>query len=125
MFQERPFFSRVPAWEMLSKTFEGAETCATTRYSEGHYVDIYSASGRAYELDLTELSGGTLRATWFDPRAGTCVASEEFKRHASRVFSPPTQGKNCEWVWLIDDVSQNFSPIYVQSKSTVLRPTPT
>ena len=46
----------------------------------GSYALVYSASGKAFTLDLGKLTGQRLQTYWFDPRNGTATFIAEFDR---------------------------------------------
>jgi hypothetical protein len=72
------------------------------------YAFIYSASGEPFTVDLCKLSGGRLRAMWYDPRDGTSTSTGAFPREGKTKFRPPSRGKGSVWVLVLDDESRGY-----------------
>jgi hypothetical protein len=122
LLESRPFLTRVPDNSLvlpsavpLSVPGSGTKFISATRSSDGSYAMAYVPASRAFTVDLEKLSGGTVKAWWFDPRNGTAKAIGEFPRTGSREFSPPDAGENLDWILVLDDASRKF-PAPGQSK---------
>jgi hypothetical protein len=79
-----------------------------TRGEDGSFVFVYSASGCAFTVDLNKLTGERLRGSWYDPRTGTSSPAGVIAGKGKHTFQPPTQGKQCDWVLVLDDESKGF-----------------
>jgi hypothetical protein len=110
LLEARPFITRVPDDSLLlNKQHDAPEShIGATRNDDGSYAFVYSAAGNGFTINTTKLTGATLRASWFDPRSGECLVAEEFTREASRDFTPPTSGENCDWILVLDDVARGY-----------------
>jgi hypothetical protein len=89
---------------------EGRGSFATNDYAvtalanDGFFALGYLPSKRVLVLDLTELSGQRIGASWFNPRTGetTRIAVlTDKKRHA---FEPLAEG---DWVLLLEGITTN------------------
>jgi hypothetical protein len=47
---------------------------------------------------------------WFDPRYGTAYRSHKGVGTGIQFFTPPTSGRGCDWILVIDDASRGFAP---------------
>ena len=111
LIESRPFLTRIPDQSLLlSDASTGTDHVQATRDSDGTYAFVYSASGQAFTLDLSQLTGDTLRAWWYDPRTGTASALGEFSRTETHEFQPPTSGEGQDWILVVDDSARNFPP---------------
>lgn len=81
---------------------------------------IYITNGRSVELDVSMVSGSTLRAWWFNPRDGrnydshTEAVARPFsvlKSAGRHTFDPPGDASaNNDWILVLDDASKIDSP---------------
>ncbi|MBW3622221.1 MAG: glycoside hydrolase family 140 protein, partial [Armatimonadetes bacterium] len=106
LMESRPFFSRIPAPEMVADA--DRDRVHATRDSEGSYAFAYTVSGALFTLDLRALSGETIRSAWYDPRTGEFTPFEEFRKTAERTFTPPSDGPQDDWVLVLDDAAKEY-----------------
>lgn len=118
----RPYFSRIPAPEMLpdilptppvtdvekdrSSSIRAAHAVAT-RCAEGTYGLVYFPQAKqTLRVDARPLKG-PLQAWWYDPRNGRSYPAGE---HPSEIlmFTSPIAGP--DWVLVLDAAAQNFAP---------------
>jgi hypothetical protein len=59
--------------------------------------------GEKFTLDLDLLRPGRLRCSWFDPRYGSFHHVLTTDTRAIQTYSPPTAGRGCDWVLLLED----------------------
>ena len=111
LLESRPYLTRVPDQSLL-KSPEGTDGdhCQATRDSDGSYALIYIPSGKSVRIDLTKLTGPTIKAWWFDPREGGANPAGNFKNTSVQEFTPPAAkaGQANDWVLVLDDASRNF-----------------
>jgi hypothetical protein len=104
LIESRPFLERIPDPSLLSSAPRlGTDHIRATRGNDRSYAFVYSASGKPFSVDLRKLSGQTIRAAWFDPRQGTSETFGSFPTSQVREFSPPTQGRDNDWVLVLDE----------------------
>jgi len=109
LLESRPVLIRVPDQSLLaSDPGRGTDHVQATRAGDGSYALIYSASGKPFRVDLDQLSGERLRASWYDPRKGTPVAIGTLPRGGKKEFRPPSQGKGHDWVLILDDEAKSY-----------------
>ena len=105
-----PYFTRVPAPEMIVPDPQGASIVpgagtrrfVATRDSEGSYAFVYAPVGRAFTLDLKGLAGTSLRFAWMNPRDGSYSAWTTVDRKETMRFVPPAPGELLDWVLVIE-----------------------
>jgi len=109
LLESRPVLARVPDQSLLaSDPGRGTDHVRATRAGDGSYAFVYSASGRPFTVDLDKLSGGPLRASWYDPRKGTPTPIGTLPRGGKKEFRPPSQGKGHDWVLVLDDQAKGY-----------------
>jgi hypothetical protein len=110
LLESRPYLERIPDPRLVvSAPGLGTDHVRATRSVDGSYALIYSASGKPFTVDLTRLSGQSIVASWFDPRDGTAQSFDRFPREATRAFNPPSNGRDNDWVLILDDEARGFA----------------
>jgi hypothetical protein len=106
----RPFLTRVPDPSLLEgDPGSGKDHARATRASDGAYAFVYLPTGKAVRVRLGALSGGRVRAGWFNPRDGSYRAAGERAASEGAVeFAPPTSDDGEDWVLVLDDATRNF-----------------
>ena len=69
---------------------------------DGSYGFVYTASGEAVTVRLDKISGGAVRAYWYDPRTGASSLTGEFPSTGTREFRPPSAGPGEDWVLVLE-----------------------
>jgi hypothetical protein len=59
---------------------------------------------------MTKVSGDQVKAWWYDPRTGKATQIGTYESTGEKTFTPPTSGKNNDWVLVLDDASKNYAP---------------
>jgi Protein of unknown function (DUF4038)/Putative collagen-binding domain of a collagenase/PA14 domain len=109
LMESRPFLTRVPDQSVVVDDYDrDPEHVQATRDESGSYAMVYTSWGKAVTVRLDKLSGAKVRAWWYDPRTGKATLIGEFDGTGQRKFTPPTSGKNNDWVLVVDDASKNF-----------------
>ncbi|MGE6756851.1 DUF4038 domain-containing protein [Corallococcus interemptor] len=109
LIESRPMLERTPDQALLaSSAGSGTQRIQATRSSNGSYAFIYSASGLAFTVNMGRLSGGTVRATWYNPRTGATTVVGTYANTGTRQFTPPGSGAGNDWVLVLDDTTRNY-----------------
>jgi hypothetical protein len=113
----RPFLTRVPDDAIVvtdrvptSVPGAGRYRFTATRDESGSYAMVYAPVGRRFRVRLSAISGPTVKAWWFDPRAGKATASGEFPTAGEQEFISPSPGELTDWVLVLDDAAKGFPP---------------
>lgn len=100
--ESRDYFSFAPAQDLVRTHYDGMGHITAGKGSG--YAYIYSPLGLPFSADMKPLCGRVVRASWFDPRTGTESVFAIMDGTAVSHFVPPTQGKGCDWVLILDTV---------------------
>jgi hypothetical protein len=115
LLESRPFLTRVPADDVIVRGAvatampgEGRYKFLATRDTSGSYAMVYVPATRPFGVHLDRISGGKVRAWWFNPRNGEATAAGEFPNSGTREFLPPHPDEDLDWVLVLDDATKNF-----------------
>jgi len=106
LVESRPQEERVPDQTLVANPLSGADHIRAVRGKD--YAFFYSATGQPIEVRLGVLTGGKLRAAWYDPRTGASHVIGLFDNHGAHTFIPPTSGHGEDWVLLLDDADREY-----------------
>lgn len=99
----RDYASLRHAPELLLEHFEGMGHMVAAMGTG--YAYAYSPLGVPFTLDLDGFKGAKcLKASWFDPREGKEALFAVLPAEGKNLFVPPSQGKGCDWVLILDAV---------------------
>jgi hypothetical protein len=105
LMESRAYLSRVPDQSVVtSSTFSGTDHIQATRDVGGSYAMVYSASGKAFTVNMGKIVGGRVEASWYNPQTGRRTQIGTFDNSGSRTFTPPTRGYGNDWVLTLDRV---------------------
>ena len=117
LIESRPFLTRIPDDSVIvtadppsSVPGAGAKRYVATRDSAGSYAMVYVPAGRPFNVKMDKITGGKVKAWWFNPRTGKAALIGEFANAGERQFTPPDAGENLDWVLVLDDASKKFPP---------------
>lgn len=97
------YFSFRYAPELLADNYAGMGHMVAGRGDDYGYV--YSPLGVPFTVNLDVFKGSDkVRAKWFDPRTGKTETFCIFPSVGSSMVAPPTQGKGCDWVLILEEV---------------------
>jgi hypothetical protein len=115
LLESRPFLSRIPDDSVIvpgtpetSVPGAGLKRFVAARDSQGSFAMVYVPTGRAFKVRMDKISGGKVKAWWFNPRNGEASLIGEFNNSGEKEFLSPTKGENLDWVLVLDDVSRKF-----------------
>lgn len=107
LIESRPYFARVPDPSLITNPLEGADHIVATRGDD--YALLYSPQGRKFVVNLGKISGGQLKAWWFNPRTGTSTEIGRIPNAGTREFVCPSEGFGSDWVLVLDDATKNYA----------------
>ncbi|MBP6820668.1 MAG: glycoside hydrolase family 140 protein [Acidobacteria bacterium] len=115
LMESRPFLTRVPDDSVIvpadppsAVPGAGLKRFVATRDQSGAFAMIYVPTGRSFKVRMEKISGGKVKAWWFNPRDGKARLIGQFPNTGEREFTSPDQGENLDWVLVLDDVSKNY-----------------
>lgn len=102
----RPYFDRISDQSLIaSEQIDDEFYIAASRGYDGSYAIIYFPSGKNTLLNLNKMKGQSFKTTWFDPRTGVEIKSENTLQKGSEVpVSPPSSGRGNDWVLILDRI---------------------
>jgi hypothetical protein len=103
----RPYFDRIPDQSFLISPKVGEEHICCTR-GKG-YVLCYLPMGGIIELKANDLDFEQVHGWWFDPRSGEAKSIGVYAKEDACTFIAPSEGRECDWVLVLDDVAFNFA----------------
>jgi hypothetical protein len=106
LMESRPMLVRIPDQSLVTAAHSGGERIQATRGAD--YAFIYSTAGLPIQVHMGKISGRKIQASWFDPRTGHAFAIGTFKNAGTREFIPPSQGRDNDWVLILDDAAKNY-----------------
>jgi len=104
LFESRPWWKLVPDPGNLLAV-EGRGPFATNDYAvtakaaDGTFALSYLPTKRRITMDLAQLSGECVAATWFNPRTGESTRIGEFTDRQRHSFEPSGEG---DWVLILE-----------------------
>jgi hypothetical protein len=106
----RDLFTARPFWELrwAPDLTSGPEESHAARAEDGSFAVIYLPEGQPASVAMEQLTGKTIRAWWFNPRQNSSQLIGEFRRSGTRKFTPPSAGRNNDWVLVIDDAGRDL-----------------
>ncbi len=97
------YFSFRHAPELLIQNYPGMGHLTAGRGLDYGYV--YTPLGLPITVNLDAFTGSDkLRAKWFNPRTGSEETFCIFPTQGQTVTVPPTQGKGCDWILILEEV---------------------
>jgi hypothetical protein len=96
---------------LVEENPEGMNHIRVARETNGVFAVVYLAVGQPVTLRLTKISGEKIRAWWFNPRQNSSQLIGKMKKTTQRRFTPPTSGRNNDWVLVIEDASEELPRI--------------
>ncbi len=87
--------------------FRGLDYLSAAYTSDKSTLIAYMPTARTVKVERNKLSGGKVRAWWFDPSTGNTTSAGIFSTSEFIELAPPRDG---DWVLVLDDDSKNLQP---------------
>ncbi|MBC2664208.1 glycoside hydrolase family 140 protein [Novosphingobium flavum] len=98
----RPFLDRIPDQSLITDSGPRYARVAASRGRS--YAIAYTWTGRPFHVKMGKISGGRVRASWFDPRTGRFTPIGTFANRGVRRFTPPGRpSPGNDWALVLDD----------------------
>lgn len=107
LFESRPFQKLVPDQSVIldGPTSGGAKVRAA-RAGDGSFAFVYSPRGEPFTVHLDMIASTRVQSQWFDPRYGYWAPIYTTDSPGIQTFTPPTSGRGCDWLLVLDDATQ-------------------
>jgi hypothetical protein len=102
LLMSKPFLELTPCQEFLSENYKGANYMSAAKGKK--YAYIYSPNGLDIKVNMGILDGKSVITQWFNPRNGTYIFDGMYKNENIITFIPPSNGRNNDWVLILDAV---------------------
>jgi hypothetical protein len=109
LMESRPLLQSVPAKELTDSVGVGGNHIRAIKASNGSYAMIYLPAGKTISVKTGFLSGSEIKYWWFNPRNGQSRLGGILPKNQNTEFTPPTLGREEDWVLVLDDASKNFA----------------
>jgi hypothetical protein len=98
----RPFLTRIPDQSLISgDNPQDSSYCSATRDQDGSYAFVYTPTGKALQVNTSNLKGKTLTVQWYNPRSGTYGDLNKIQKRQQMTFAPPDSGEAKDWVLIL------------------------
>ncbi len=77
----------------IGEAGSGADHIQAARAEDGTFLFVYSPTGKPVTIQLNKISGGRIKAHWFDPRTGNATATDDVLSLGTRKSDLPSQGR--------------------------------
>jgi hypothetical protein len=109
LFESRPWEKLEPAQDfVVGPNQPGAGYVRAAVASDGSFAFVYSPRGEPIAVDQSRLGAVDVTSWWFDPRYGRAYPSHTGVGTAVQFFTPPSSGRGCDWVLVLDDASRGY-----------------
>jgi hypothetical protein len=122
LLESRPLLTRIPDDSIIVPADPpsavpgvGLKRFVATRDAQnpatvGSYAMVYVPTGRPFKVRMDKLSGGQVKAWWYNPRTGKATLIGVFPNSGEREFVSPDRGEDLDWVLVLDDASRKYPP---------------
>jgi hypothetical protein len=111
LFESRPWETLVPAQDLLvGPNLPGDGFARAAVAGDRSFAFVYSPRGEPVSVDQGRLGARDLTAWWFDPRYGRAYLIHTGVGTAIQVFTPPSSGRGCDWLLVLDDPTKGYPP---------------
>lgn len=114
LFLLRPYYRLVPDQKLIEDDERsGGDHRRAARAEDGSFALIYLPTGGEIHLKTDRIEGERLQVSWFDPRKGEVVYSEEIPKAAVLRLKAPSAGRGNDWVLILDNPRSKLPPIRI------------
>jgi hypothetical protein len=109
LIESRPYFERVPDQSVIAGLAgKGGEHARACRAADGRYLFVYLPTGKPVSIDTRSMSGDCMAAWWYNPTNGEARRQGIYQRKPLIEFIPPSTGRDCDWVLVLDDAACGY-----------------
>ena len=101
LVESRPFLDSFPDQSLLDRNYSGANHIQALRGKD--FAFLYSPNGLKMSVAMSKISGGKVKAYWYDPRSGSATFIGVYENSGVVEFIPPSSGRRKDWVLILDD----------------------
>ena len=110
LFEQYPWYKLIPDQSALASDPGAAPyRLVAARADDGRFALAYSPLGKAVGIHMDKVTGGKVKARWYDPREGSWSDIGEFASSGVHEFNPPSHGEDDDWVLALEDAARSQS----------------
>lgn len=110
LFESRPFRKLVPDQSVIvDGPASGAAKVRAAVASDGSFAFVYSPRGERFTVRMDAIRAKRVAATWYDPRYAAAYPLHTGDTFAMQTYVPPTSGRGCDWLLVLDDADAGFA----------------
>lgn len=107
LMESHPILDRIPDQSLIKENnYPMPERIQATRGKD--YAFIYTAAGRSFTVNMSQLNAANIHAYWFDPHTAKTTDIGTLNDAAPHKFDPPSNGYGHDWVLVLDDESKHY-----------------
>ena len=111
LLESRPWEKLEPAQDLVvGPNLPGAGFVRAALASDRSFALVHTPRGEPVAVDQGRLGAVDVTSWWFDPRYGRAYPIHTGVGTAVQFFTPPSSGRGCDWVLVLDDASKGFPP---------------
>jgi hypothetical protein len=111
LFESRPWEKLEPAQAfVMGGSQPGAGHIRAAVASDRSFAFVHTPRGEPIAVDQGQLGAVDVTSWWFDPRYGRAYPIHTGVGTAVQFFTPPSSGRGCDWVLVLDDAARGFPP---------------
>jgi hypothetical protein len=111
LFESRAWQKLEPAQDLvLGANAPGEGFVRAALAQDRSFAFVYSPRGETVAVDQGRLGAVDVTSWWFDPRYGRAYKVHTGVGTGIQFFTPPSAGRGCDWILVIDDTSRGFPP---------------
>lgn len=110
LLESRPFGKLIPGQHIiLGNPGTEMDHVRVAIADDASFALLYIPTGKTVNLKMSKIGKSKLKAWWFNPRTGEASSIGEYVNLGVKEFDPPgEQGRDNDWVLVLDDASRNF-----------------
>lgn len=109
LIQSRNTVNRIPDQAIIAEgQGEKGEYITAFRSADNTYAMIYLPVGKKIDINTSFADSDQLIAWWFNPRTGRAQKIGKLKTTPVMQFTPPSLGRENDWVLVLDDPKFNY-----------------
>ena len=103
LIESHPMAGRIPDNMLIVDTNgKKGEHMEAFTGADRSYAMVYLPVGRTVTIRTSKLRGGSIKASWFNPRDGSAQQIQTIVKKPETTFTAPTSGKENDWVLILD-----------------------
>jgi hypothetical protein len=111
LLESRPWQKLEPAQGLLvGPNLPGAGFVRAALASDRSFAFVYTPRGEPVAVDQGRLGAVDVTSWWFDPRYGSAYPIHTGVGTGVQFFTPPSSGRGCDWVLVLDDAAKGYPP---------------